>query len=218
MDHHQNDETDKTPQQQSATASPSSLSPSNNTAAHSNNADRSRRIYERIFAEAIIPESPSNTSTDVSVTQIPPLTGSPEDRYSFLASRAASEAFSCNSAPTDEEEWRGRNQQQQHLHDITAEAEGITSMSEAAAAGDKASVSHQQKQQQQSQHQQDPYGGGRLWRLAGEVAAARKASLLENTRSGPVGHLAETFRERMRSRADPDALVAPPTPPRPNRK
>jgi hypothetical protein len=60
-------------------------------------------------------------------------------------------------------------------------------------------------------------GGGRLWRLAGEIAAAKKAALLEKTRAGPVGHLAESFMERMRSRADPNAQVAPPTPPRPTR-
>jgi hypothetical protein len=180
MDHHQNDATDT-----EATAQPTAATPSNDT-------DRSRRIYERIFAEAIA-EAPS---TDVSI-----IAPAAEERYSYVISIAGTES-SRNSAPTDEEEWRGQNQQP---NDTTTES--IASLSDAVAADDEASVSNQQ------QHDH----GGRLWRLAGEVAAGQ-ASLLGKNRSGPVGHLAETFRERMRSRADPDALVTPPTPPRPDRK
>jgi hypothetical protein len=56
-------------------------------------------------------------------------------------------------------------------------------------------------------------GGGRLWRLAGEVAAGRISllSLDPNGGSyqggGPVRQIKESFMERMRSRADPDAIT-----------
>ena len=87
---------------------------------------------------------------------------------------------------------------------------------------------HPQRQQHQPHHQQQQQyhgtsqeaGGGRLWRLAGEIAAGKAPSSLlgksPNAKAN-LGQLKESFMERMRSRADPDALVAPPTPPRPNR-
>jgi hypothetical protein len=56
-------------------------------------------------------------------------------------------------------------------------------------------------------------GGGRLWRLAGEVAAGRITLLSLDPHGnvmpnggGPVRQLKESFMERMRSRADPDAI------------
>ena len=55
--------------------------------------------------------------------------------------------------------------------------------------------------------------GGRLWKLAGEVAAGKVSLLGHDPRNGPVRQIKETFLERMRSRADPDALcvaIAPP--------
>ena len=63
----------------------------------------------------------------------------------------------------------------------------------------------------------DGGGGGRLWRLAGEVAAGRISllSLNDDTTNsggnhhggGPVRQIKESFLERMRSRADPDAIT-----------
>jgi hypothetical protein len=48
--------------------------------------------------------------------------------------------------------------------------------------------------------------GGRLWKMAGEVAAGKVSLLGHDPRNGPVRQIKETFLERMRSRADPDAL------------
>ena len=73
----------------------------------------------------------------------------------------------------------------------------------------------------------DESSGGRLWKLAGEEVArqyeeqaARQAALkaaeaahYHNQQKGPGTLLSETFMERMRSRANPDAPVAA-TPPR----
>lgn len=61
--------------------------------------------------------------------------------------------------------------------------------------------------------------GGRLWKLAGQQTGAdlenpdeEKASPGSLKRKqGPGARLAETFKERMRSRADPDAVVATPS-------
>ena len=55
--------------------------------------------------------------------------------------------------------------------------------------------------------------GGRLWRLAGEVAAGRISLLSLDPNGGhhhgggPVRQIKESFLERMRSRADPDAIT-----------
>jgi hypothetical protein len=233
---HQNDDMD-THAESSAAPTQRTIPITLNTAS-SPNADRSRRIYEKIFAEAI---------TEASSANDPVAAPAANERNSFLTSSATSStlnsptlnsavieesdwrrrnqqplstttpaklrslgdtsvedgeaASSLNSAPIEEEDWRRRNQQRLN----NSAAVSFPSHSETAVEDDEASASKQQDR------------GGRLWRLAGEVAA-KKASLLGKNRSGPVGHLAETFLERMRSRADPNALVSPPTPPRHDRK
>lgn len=152
------------------------------------NAVKSQQIYEKILAE-VMTDAPSSDDLVAPPTF--------EEHNSFRLSIAAS-ASSLYSVPIEEEEWRRRKQH--HLKHYNAAS--LTSLSEIAS---------EEEQQQQQDH------GGRLWRLAGEIAA-QKASLRGNNRTGPVGHLAETFMERMRSRADPNAMISPPTPPRPDRK
>lgn len=58
--------------------------------------------------------------------------------------------------------------------------------------------------------------GGRLWRLAGELTRTKQPPrrLLGKT----ANQIKESIMTHMQSRADPDALVAPPTPPRPDRE
>lgn len=65
-----------------------------------------------------------------------------------------------------------------------------------------------------------PATGGRLWRLAGEIA---KQQQVQQQNQNEINRKAQMWTrtllvEQMRSRADVDALVAPPTPPRPDRK
>jgi hypothetical protein len=191
---------------------------------------RSRRIYEEIFAVALSQSSSAasaSVAAGVSQQHRAVAATTAEERYDFLLASGAATTISDCSAPTDEEEWMDRTLRQHHpLPSFTSrivenETSAIIQNVDLDETTDNsASVTNppiSPSAQAQSPPQQSTFsdtGGGRLWRLAGEIAAAKKAALLEKTRAGPVGHLAESFLERMRSRADPNAPVAPPTPPR----
>jgi hypothetical protein len=197
--------------------------------------DRSRRIYEEIFAVALS-QSSSAASDSVAAAVSPPRRAAATttgERYDFLLASGAATTISDCSAPTDEEEWMDRTLRQHgplpiftsrvvenetsaiiHNVDLDETTDHFVSVTNPPIS--PASTQAQSPPPPQSTFSDT--GGGRLWRLAGEIAAAKKAALLEKTRAGPVGHLAESFLERMRSRADPNAPVAPPTPPRPTCK
>jgi hypothetical protein len=192
--------------------------------------DRSRRIYEEIFAVAL---SQSSSAASDSMAAVSPQHRAAEERYDFLLASGAATTISDCSAPTDEEEWMDRtlrqhgplplftarvveNETSAIIHNVDLDETTDNSVSVTNPPISPSSAQAQSPPPPQSTFSDT--GGGRLWRLAGEIAAAKKAALLEKTRAGPVGHLAESFLERMRSRADPNAPVAPPTPPRPTCK